>query len=145
MNFSDFTIDPGLPLDLSQQIADKLGAAIRSGALVAGERLLGDKALARLFGVSHMTVRKAFKVSRVGTIAGCYVTEGKVARNALVRVIRQSVIIYTGKIESMKRFKDDVSEVREGFECGIKIEKYDDIKVDDDIEAFMIEHVARKL
>lgn len=59
MNFSDFTIDPGLPLDLSQQIADKLGAAIRSGALVAGERLLGDKALARLFGVSHMTVRKA--------------------------------------------------------------------------------------
>jgi translation initiation factor IF-2 len=95
-------------------------------------------------------VRETFKISRVGTIAGCYVTQGIIRRNAKVRVIREGVVIYppadrsTG-LDSLKRFKDDVAEVREGFECGIKVAGYDDIKVGDVIEAYKVEQVQRTL
>jgi translation initiation factor IF-2 len=95
-------------------------------------------------------VRDTFKISRVGTIAGCYVTQGNIKRNAKVRVIREGVVIYppvdrNASLESLKRFKEDVGEVREGFECGIKVAGYDDIKVGDVIEAFRVDHVQRTL
>ena len=95
-------------------------------------------------------VRETFKISRVGTIGGCYVTQGNIKRNAKVRVIRDGVVIYpppdrNAGLESLKRFKEDVGEVREGFECGMKVAGYDDIKVGDVIEAFRIEQVQRTL
>lgn len=86
-------------------------------------------------------VRQTFKASKVGTIAGCYVTNGQITRNAEVRLIRNAIIIYKGKISSLKRFKDDVREVKAGFECGITIENYNDIKEGDIIEAFVMERV----
>lgn len=90
-------------------------------------------------------VRETFKISKVGTVAGCFVTEGKIPRNAYVRLIRNGIVIYEGKIASLKRFKDDVKEVEAGLECGIALENYNDIKVGDIIEAFNILEVKRKL
>jgi translation initiation factor IF-2 len=89
-------------------------------------------------------VRKLFKVPKIGTVAGCYVTEGKVARNAEVRLIRDNVVIYTGKVASLRRFKDDVSEVKGGMECGIGVAGYNDLKESDVIEFFVIEKIAAK-
>jgi len=86
-------------------------------------------------------VRNTFKVPKVGTIAGCYVTDGKVTRNAEVRLLRDNVVIYEGKISSLKRFKDDASEVTRGYECGIGIQNFNDLKVGDIIEAFVNERV----
>ncbi len=88
-------------------------------------------------------VRETYKVSKVGTIAGCYVTSGYASRNAGVRVIRNSIVIYTGKVSSLKRFKDDAKEVKAGFDCGLTIEHFNDIKVDDIIECFVMEEVER--
>jgi len=88
-------------------------------------------------------VRAVFKVPKIGSVGGCYVTEGKITRNAEVRVLRDNVVIHEGKIGSLKRFKDDVREVAEGFECGIGLEKFNDIKEGDIIEAFIIEAVKR--
>ena len=90
-------------------------------------------------------VRETFKVSKVGTIAGCYVTNGIVNRNSGVRIIRDSIVIYTGKLSSLKRFKDDVKEVKNGYECGLTIENYNDIKVGDVLEFFIMEEVERTL
>jgi translation initiation factor IF-2 len=90
-------------------------------------------------------VRATFKVPKAGTIAGCMVTEGTIPRAALVRLIRDSRVIYEGKIGSLRRLKDDASEVKQGFECGIGIAGYQDIKVGDVIEAFIIEDVAGSL
>ncbi|MGH7545785.1 MAG: translation initiation factor IF-2, partial [Gemmatimonadota bacterium] len=90
-------------------------------------------------------VRATFKVPKVGTVAGCYVTSGTIERNARVRVLRDHIEVYEGKIGSLKRFKDDVREVREGFECGMGIENFNDLKVGDVIEAYKIEEVARTL
>jgi translation initiation factor IF-2 len=90
-------------------------------------------------------VRKVFKVSRVGTIVGCYVTSGKITRNAKARVIRDGTVAFDGEIESLRRFKDDVREVAEGFECGIQIAKFQDLKEGDAIEAYALEHVAAEL
>ncbi|MFO0864837.1 MAG: translation initiation factor IF-2 [Gemmataceae bacterium] len=95
-------------------------------------------------------VRDTFKISRVGTIAGCYVTQGTIKRNARIRVIREGAVIFPpgeriAGLDSLKRFKDDASEVREGFECGIKVAGYDDIKVGDVIEAYRIDTVQRTL
>lgn len=86
-------------------------------------------------------VREIFKVSRVGTIAGGYVTSGTIVRNSGVRLIRDSIVIYTGKMAGLRRFKDDVKEVKAGYECGITIENYNDIKVGDVIECFVMEEV----
>ena len=88
-------------------------------------------------------VRQVFKVSNVGTIAGCFVLDGKVARNAGVRVIREDIVIHEGKLVSLKRFKDDAKEVSKGFECGLQIEDYNDIKEGDRIECFEKEEVKR--
>jgi translation initiation factor IF-2 len=88
-------------------------------------------------------VRAVFKVPKVGSVAGSYVTEGKITRNAEARVLRDNVVIHEGKIDSLKRFKDDVREVASGFECGIGLEKFNDVKEGDIIEAFIIEAVKR--
>ena len=90
-------------------------------------------------------VREIFKVSKVGTIAGCYVQSGKITRNAKVRVIRDSAVVFDGEIESLRRFKDDVREVAENFECGIQVAKYGDLKPGDVIEAWTSELVAPEL
>ncbi len=92
-----------------------------------------------------VTVREVFKVSKVGTIAGCYVTEGKVNRNNPLRIIRDGVVIYDGEIDSLKRFKDDVKEVQSGYECGISIKNFNDIKVGDEFESYAIVEQKRKL
>lgn len=90
-------------------------------------------------------VREVFKISKVGTVAGCFVTEGKILRNARARLIRNGIVIYDGKIASLKRFKDDVKEVEAGLECGVALENYNDIKVGDVIEAYNILEIKRKL
>ena len=90
-------------------------------------------------------VRQIFKIAKIGTIAGCFVRSGVIPRTGRVRVIRNGVEVYDGTLASLKRFKDDVREVREGFECGIKIAGYDDIKVNDVVEAYRIEQVQRTL
>lgn len=90
-------------------------------------------------------VRQTFHVSRVGTIAGCSIIDGKIERNAKIRVIRDGVVLYTGNIASLKRFKDDVKEVQTGYECGISVENYNDIKVGDQLEAFVTDQVAATL
>jgi translation initiation factor IF-2 len=96
-----------------------------------------------LLGVAE--VRQLFKVPRVGTVAGCYVTEGLLDRKGRVRVVRDGVQVYEGELGSLKRFKDDVREVREGFECGLNVEGFNDVKVGDHIECYRIESIARTL
>jgi translation initiation factor IF-2 len=93
----------------------------------------------------QLEIRDLFKISKVGTIAGCYVTNGSINRNSKIRVIRNDVVVYTGVIKSLKRFKDDVNEVKEGYECGVSIQNFNDLKVGDILEAFEIKEVARKL
>ena len=88
-------------------------------------------------------VRETYKVSKIGTIAGCYVTSGYIPRGAGVRLIRDSIVIYTGKLSSLKRFKDDVKEVKQGYDCGLTIENFNDIKIGDVIECFIMEEVER--
>ena len=93
--------------------------------------------------IGNAEVRQTFKISNVGTIAGAYVTDGKLERNAGVRVLRDNVVIHDGKLSSLKRFKDDAKEVTKGYECGIQIEKYNDIKEGDIIEAYILEEIKR--
>ena len=90
-------------------------------------------------------VRNTFKVPKFGTIAGCYISDGKVTRNSQLRLLRDNVVIYEGKIASLKRFKDDASEVRSGLECGIGLDKFNDIKNGDVIETFVMERVAAEV
>lgn len=89
----------------------------------------------------QMTVRETFKVSKVGTIAGAFVTDGYIRRDSGVRVIRDGIVIFEGQLASLKRFKDDVKEVKMGFECGAMVEKFNDLKVDDVIEGFIMEEI----
>ena len=95
--------------------------------------------------LGHASVRRIFRVSRAGNIAGCYVTDGKIVRNSLARLIRDNVVIYDGKIESLRHIKDDVREVPNGMECGIRIAGYNDVKEGDVIEAYEIEEIRRRL
>ena len=95
--------------------------------------------------LGRVEVRQTFKVPRVGVVAGCYVTYGKIARNAKVRVLRDGIIIHEGDIASLKRFKDDVSEVQQGYECGLRIDGFNDIKDGDVIEVYKIVRVQREL
>ncbi|MDT2393722.1 translation initiation factor IF-2 [Enterococcus avium] len=92
----------------------------------------------------QMTVRETYKVSKVGTIAGCYVNEGSIQRDSGVRIIRDGIVILEGKLASLKRFKDDVKEVKMSYECGAMIENFNDIKVDDVIEGFIMEEIKPK-
>ncbi len=90
-------------------------------------------------------VRQVFKISKVGAVAGCMVLEGLVRRNALVRVLRDNVVVHTGEIDSLKRFKDDVREVKAGFECGMSVKNFNDLKVGDQFEIYEVQEVARTL
>ncbi|HYE98164.1 MAG TPA: EF-Tu/IF-2/RF-3 family GTPase, partial [Planctomycetota bacterium] len=93
----------------------------------------------------HASVREVFRISWVGAIAGSFVTDGKVERGSQVRVIRDGKVIHTGKLETLRRFKDDVKEVAENYECGIKVAGHDDIRKGDVLEFFQIQKIARKL
>ncbi|TLD42552.1 MAG: Translation initiation factor 2 [Candidatus Jettenia ecosi] len=95
--------------------------------------------------LGQVEIRLVYNISKIGNVAGCYVKSGKITRNASVRLIRDSIIIYDGKLESLKIVKDDVREVRAGHECGIKIANYDDIKVGDIVEAYEVQKIARTL
>jgi translation initiation factor IF-2 len=146
-----------VPDDRARALAEDKGIQIREYNIIYN---LTDDIKAALSGklkpreqVVHLgraVVRETFKISRVGTIAGCFVTNGTIERSAKIQVIRDGVVIYppadrTASLDSLKRFKDDVREVREGFECGLKIAGYDDIKVGDVIQAYRIEQVQRTL
>jgi translation initiation factor IF-2 len=146
-----------VPDDRALALADERGISIRQYDIIY--KLTEDvraalegklKPREEVIHLGRAVVRETFKISRVGTIAGCYVTQGVIERSAKVRVIRSGAVIYppaerTVGLESLKRFKEDVREVREGFECGIKIAGYDDVKVDDVIEAYRVEQVQRTL
>ncbi|SEJ72254.1 translation initiation factor IF-2 [Dyadobacter sp. SG02] len=93
----------------------------------------------------NIEIREVFKISRIGTIAGCYVTDGYVKRNNKIRVIRDGIVLYTGEIDSLKRYKDDVQEVRNGYECGLSVKNYNDIEIGDIIESFELREVKRTL
>jgi translation initiation factor IF-2 len=129
--------------------ADKQGVEIRLHTVIYN---VTDEIKAAMEGLLEPTlkevargraeVRNTFKVPKFGVVAGCYVTEGSIPRNASLRLLRDNRVIYEGKVASLRRFKDDVSEVKQGFECGIGLEKYQDIKVGDVLEAFQVEKVA---
>ena len=93
----------------------------------------------------QVEVLETFRISKVGTIAGCIVRDGKINRTAKVRVIRDGIVIYTGALGSLKRFKDDVKEVAKGFECGLNIENYNDIAVGDIVEGYQEVEVKKTL
>jgi translation initiation factor IF-2 len=95
--------------------------------------------------IGNVEVRDTFKVPKVGVIAGCYVTSGKVRRGSNARIFRDGIEVYTGKINSLKRFKDDVREVEANYECGIGVENYNDIKPGDQFEIFEVREIAKKL
>ncbi len=95
--------------------------------------------------IGQVEIRQVFRISKVGAVAGCMVLSGIVKRNAMVRVLRDNVVVHTGELESLKRFKDDVREVKEGFECGLNLKNFNDIKEGDQLEVFEIQEVARTL
>jgi translation initiation factor IF-2 len=140
------------PTGEARQVAAREGVDIKLYSIIyeavedvraALEGMLAPEEKEVLLGVAE--VRQLFKVPRVGTVAGCYVTEGIIDRKSRVRVVRDAVQIYEGVLGSLKRFKDDVREVREGFECGLNVEGFNDIKVGDHIECYRVESVARTL
>jgi translation initiation factor IF-2 len=97
------------------------------------------------FVTGNIEIRETFKISRIGTIAGCYVTDGFVKRNNKIRIIREGIVIHTGEIDTLRRFKDDVNEVRTGYEFGLNIKNFNDIEVGDIIESFELREVKRTL
>ncbi len=94
--------------------------------------------------IGQAEVRKTYKVSKIGTIAGCMVTEGKITRDCKIRLIRNGIVIYTGKLGSLKRFENDAKEVAQGYECGMTIENFNDIKELDIIEGYIDQEVERE-
>jgi translation initiation factor IF-2 len=90
-------------------------------------------------------VREVYKISGVGTIAGCYVLDGKMSRNTKINLVRDGIVVYTGELASLKRFKDDVKEVSAGYECGMSVKNYNDVRVGDIIEGFEEVSVKRTL
>ncbi len=140
------------PEKKAQDLADHEGVEIRLYSVIY--TLTDDikKSMAGLLDTvkkdvtrGHAEVRELFKVPKIGTVAGCMVTDGTIPRSAGVRLVRDHRVIYEGKIGSLRRFKDDASEVKQGFECGIGIAGYQDVKVGDVIEAFVVEEVAASL
>jgi translation initiation factor IF-2 len=141
-----------VPEDKAKVLAESCGVDIRLYKIIydatndikaALEGLLEPDKVEQTLG--SVEVRKLFKVSKIGNIAGCYVKSGKILRNSHIRLIRDSVVLYDGKIATLRVVKDDAKEVRAGFECGLRIAGFDDIKVDDVIESYEIQHIARKL
>ena len=141
-----------VPEDKAKILAESCGVDIRLYKIIydatndikaALEGLLEPDKVEQALG--SVEVRKIFKVSKIGNIAGCYVKSGKILRNSLVRLIRDSVVLYDGKIATLRVVKDDAKEVKAGFECGIRIAGFDDIKAGDIIESYEIQHIARTL
>ena len=95
--------------------------------------------------VGSAEIRETFDITKVGTIAGCFVLEGIIKRNSMIRIIRDGIVVHSGELGSLKRFKDDVKEVKNNYECGLNIDKYNDIEVGDIVEAYEEVEVARKL
>ncbi|MBQ7825038.1 MAG: translation initiation factor IF-2, partial [Clostridia bacterium] len=93
--------------------------------------------------LGHAEVRNVFKITNVGIVAGSYVTDGLIQRNAQVRLMRDNIVVYEGKLTSLQRFKDAVKEVKDGYECGVTLENYSDIKEGDVIECFIMEEIPR--
>ncbi len=140
------------PSAIARKAAEREGIDIRLYSIiykaieeiqVAMKGMLAPEFKEEILGVAE--IRETFKISKVGTIAGCYVTEGKITRNAKVRVIRDGIVKYDGHLGSLKRFKDDVKEVKNNYECGLNIDKFNDIQVGDLIEAYHEVEVAPKL
>jgi translation initiation factor IF-2 len=146
-----------IPDDRAKQLAEERGVQIRQYNIIYNltndvrSALEGKlKPREEVVHLGRAVVRQVFKISRVGTVAGCFVTQGVIERTAKIRLSRQGVVIYpppdrTAGLESLKRHKDDVREVRENYDCGLKIAGYDDVKVDDIIEAYRVEQVQRTL
>jgi translation initiation factor IF-2 len=136
----------------ARELAKRDGVEIRYHSIIYE---LLDEAKAALSGMltptarettlGHAEIREVFTISKIGKIAGCRVLDGVIRRGARVRLLRDDIVIHDGSLGSLKRFKDDVREVREGFECGIGIEGYNDLRESDVIEAYEIEQVARTL
>ncbi len=140
------------PMGNARQIADKEEIDIRMYSIIyaaindlkdAMEGMLSPEMKEEITG--NAEIRETFKISKIGTIAGCMVTSGKIYRNSGVRLIREGVVVYTGELASLKRFKDDVKEVAKGYDCGIQIKNYNDIKEGDVIESFHEVAVKKKL
>ena len=140
-----FNVRPGL---MAKSVADKEQVEIKTYSVIydaindveAAMKGMLDPVYKEVV-IGTAQVRQVFKVSNVGTIAGAVVTSGKVARNAGIRIIRDDIVIHDGKLVSLKRFKDDVKEVANGYECGLQIDKFNDIKVDDTLEVYIMEEV----
>jgi translation initiation factor IF-2 len=140
------------PMGNARQLADKEEIDIRMYSIIydaindlkdAMEGMLSPEMKEEITGTAE--VRETFKISKVGTIAGCMVTTGKIFRNSGIRLIREGVVVYTGELSSLKRFKDDVKEVAKGYDCGLQIKNYNDIKEGDIVEAFQEVAVKKKL
>ena len=140
------------PVGTARQLADKEEIDVRSYSLIydaindlkeAMEGLLSPDMREEMLG--EVEIRETYKISRVGTIAGCMVMDGKITRNSLVRVVREGVVVYTGALASLKRFKDDAKEVTKGYDCGLQIKDFNDIKKGDTIEAYIEVAVKKKL
>jgi translation initiation factor IF-2 len=140
------------PNTMAQALAKKEKVDIRKYSIIydaiedvklAMEGLLAPELREEIVG--NAEVRKVFKIPKVGNIAGSYVTSGRIMRGDNARLIRDGIEVYTGKIGGLKRFKEDAREVTVGFECGIKIENFDDMKEGDVIEAFVVHQIAQKL
>ncbi|MDR3632239.1 MAG: translation initiation factor IF-2, partial [Isosphaeraceae bacterium] len=121
--------------DIIYQVTDEIKKAVE-GMLVPETKEVH---------LGRAVVREIYKISRIGTVAGCFVTQGTIERGAKARLIREGREIYKGSIDTLKRFKDDVKEVAQNFECGIKISNFDDVKLDDVIEAYRIDIIRRTL
>lgn len=140
------------PMGNARQLADKEEIDIRNYSIIydaindlkdAMEGMLSPEMREEITGTAE--IRETFKISKVGTIAGCMVTSGKIIRNAGIRLIREGVVVYTGELDSLKRFKDDVKEVAKGYDCGMQVKNYNDIKEGDIIESFQEVAVKKKL
>lgn len=140
------------PMGNARSIADKEEIDIRTYSIIydaindlkdAMEGMLSPELKEEITGTAE--IRETFKISKVGTIAGCMITDGKVYRNSGIRLIRDGVVIYTGELLSLKRFKDDVKEVSKGYDCGLQIKNYNDIQIGDIVESFREVEVKKKL
>ncbi|MDA0783265.1 MAG: translation initiation factor IF-2 [Bacteroidetes bacterium] len=140
------------PSAKAKQIAENEEIDIRTYSVIyqaideiklAMEGMLSPEVVEKIIG--NVEIREVFKISKVGTIAGCYVTSGIIERKAKLRVIRDGVVIHTGELSSLKRFKDDVKDVTKGYECGLQLDRFNDIEVGDYLEIFKTEEVKRKL
>ena len=141
--------NPTLPIKVIEKIAEKENIDIRLYSIIydainevkdAMEGMLSAEMKEQIVGSAE--IRETFKISKIGTIAGCMVTEGKIGRSNDIRLIRDGVVIYTGLLGSLKRFKDDAKEVAKGYDCGLNIKNYNDIRIGDIVEAF--EHIEVK-